>query len=224
MKKFISIFVLIMTVLIISPIMTSCKDDNDDDDKFDNNDSKQDIVGTWICYDDAYGYPWDEPFLICFKSDGSGWSGFDCTEYVPFNYSKTGSQVTIKTIDDDRWTLDYKISKNGTSMVLQGYDDDDMETLKLTKIEEDNNKNVSIVGKWEPIGSNGILSFTKNGEYSYQGYWNGEPTDDYDSGTYTVRDNKIDFVIIWDDGSIDFSTNIILLLTSDFWLICQKET
>jgi len=228
MKKLISIFVLVMTVLFISPIMTSCHDDpDDDDDKLDTNDSKQNIVGTWICYDDAYGYPWDEPFIISFKSDGSGWRGFSGTEYDLFNYSKTGSQVTIKTIEDDRWDLDYKITKNGTSMVLQGFDDDDMETLKFTKIEEDDDKNVSIVGKWKSLGASGgynIWTFTKEGEYSFQSYWDGEPIDDYASGTYRVRDNKyIDYhTDVWEGGDEDSYTDIILLLTSDF-LITHEE-
>ncbi len=113
-------------------------------------------------------------------------------------------------------------------MVLQGYDDNDMETLKFTKIEEDNSKDVSIVGKWKSIGGSlgySILTFTKNGEYSFQAYWDGEPIDDYSSGTYTVRDNKyIDhYVAVCEGGNEGSYMEIILLLTSDFLITCDEE-
>ncbi len=93
------------------------------------------IVGKWICYEDAYGDPWDEPLVYQFDSDGSGYKWFQDEPFSDrweFTYTITDSKIRIKT-KYDTYNLRYEISSNGKTMVLYGWDDNDMEELHFVK-------------------------------------------------------------------------------------------
>ena len=119
-------------ILMSCVTLTSCGDDDKDEPK---QDPQEMIVGKWICYDDAYGDPWDEPLVYQFDSDGSGYQWFQDEPFSDrweFTYTITDSKIRIKT-KYDTYNLRYEISSNGKTMVLYGWDDDDMEELHFVK-------------------------------------------------------------------------------------------
>jgi len=121
-------------VLLSCFAFTSCGDDDNKDEP--KQDSQEMIVGKWICYNNAYGDPWDEPLVYQFDSDGSGYQWFQDEPFSDrweFTYSLTESKLCIKTEYGTTYNLRYEISYNGKSLVLYGWDDNDMEELHFVK-------------------------------------------------------------------------------------------
>lgn len=130
-------------ILVLFPIfsicLSSCGDDNKDEP---DPDPSELIIGKWVCYNDAYGYPWDEPLVYLFDADGTGYGWFQEEPFSyrwEFTYSVTQSKIHFAEYDDyydewDRYDLRYEISANGKSLVLYGYDDNDMSELHFIKM------------------------------------------------------------------------------------------
>lgn len=129
----------VLVVAIMSCLtLTSCGKDDDDDDEPQNSNPSELIVGKWICNNDAYGYPWEEPLVCQFDSDGSGYQWFQDEPFSyrwEFSYTITESKLYIKTTDRDTYNLRYVISNKGKNLVIYGWDDDDMEELHYVKSE-----------------------------------------------------------------------------------------
>lgn len=109
--------------------LTSCNDDDNDELE------SMSIVGKWICYTDAYGDPWDEPLVYQFDSDGTGYEWFmdePFSNREEFTYTVTETRLRIKT-KYDSYILRYELSNKGKSLILYGWDDDDMEELHLVR-------------------------------------------------------------------------------------------
>lgn len=126
--------------ILSSCAFTSCGDDDKDEPK--SSDPSELIVGKWVCYNDAYGESWgDEPFVLQFNSDGSGYGLLQEDTYVDhwkFTYIVTSSKILVNEYDEynDSWfryDLRYEMSTNGKSLVLYGFDDDDMSELHFIK-------------------------------------------------------------------------------------------
>lgn len=115
--------------LLSSVAFSSCGDKEDDFEEM--------IVGRWVCYDDAYGDPWDEPLIYQFDRDGSGYQWFQDEPFAyrwEFTYTITESHIRIKVKKyGDNYNLRYNFSSNGKALVLYGWDDDDMEELHFVK-------------------------------------------------------------------------------------------
>ncbi len=132
-------FFLLMVTALSCFIMTSCGDDKEDEPP--SSDPSEMIIGKWICYNDAYGAPWEEPLVYQFDSDGSGYGWFQDEPFSnrwEFTYIVTPSKIRFSEYDkyDDSWyryNLRYELSTNGKSLVLYGYDDNDMEELHFVK-------------------------------------------------------------------------------------------
>lgn len=121
---FFIIFLSCMTLL-------SCSNDNDEEAL----NPQEKIIGKWICYEDAYGEPWDEPLVYQFDSGGTGYEWFQDEPFshrMEFTYTITESKIRIKA-DDSVYNIRYEISSNGKSLVLYGLDDNDMEVLHFVK-------------------------------------------------------------------------------------------
>lgn len=127
--RFISLLLIAMMSFFT---LTSCG--NDDDEPLNSDPSKL-IVGKWICYNDAYGDPWDEPLIYQFDSDGSGYQWFQeepFSDRWEFSYTITESRLRVKT-KYDTYNLRYEFSLNGKNLVIYGWDDNDMEELHFVK-------------------------------------------------------------------------------------------
>lgn len=133
MRKFLNAKWMIAIVALLSSVaFSSCGDDDDDNLK---QDPQKMIVGRWICYDDAYGDPWDEPLEYVFNSDGTGYGWFQEEPFSyrwEFTYTIMESKIRFKE-EDDTYNLRYTISSNGKTLVLYGFDDNDMEELHFVK-------------------------------------------------------------------------------------------
>lgn len=123
---------LLLLCVIIAPAFVSC---GSHDEPSSDPSPQEMIVGKWICYEDAYGDPWDEPFVIQFDSDGTGYlwdQTFPFSEREEFSYIIMESKLRIK-FEDEVIIVRYSLSSNGKKLTLYGFDDDDMEELYFTK-------------------------------------------------------------------------------------------
>ena len=122
-------------ILFMTIIFTSCGDK----DKTNDNEPSQDqyrLVGKWECTLDAYGDPWDEPLIMMFDSDGTGYQWFSDEPFSDrweFNYIATSSKIKIRT-SYGTYDLRYEISSNNKTLIIYGWDNDDMEELWFTRI------------------------------------------------------------------------------------------
>lgn len=120
----------ILFIMVASCVaLTSCSDDEK------NESESMSIVGKWISYTDAYGDPWDEPLVYQFDSDGTGYEWFmdePFSDREEFTYTVTETRLRIKT-KYDSYILRYELSNKGKSLILYGWDDDDMEELHLAR-------------------------------------------------------------------------------------------
>lgn len=127
---------LIMMLMLLSFSFTSCGDKDSED--VDVAKPQELLIGKWECRLDAYGDPWDEPVIMFFDSDGTGYQWFSDEPFAnrwEFNYFATSSNLKIKTkYEDETYELRYKISSNGQSLIIYGFDDNDMEELWFTKV------------------------------------------------------------------------------------------
>lgn len=125
---------LFLILLLLSVI--SCGDDDKDEPKDETNYGQKTIVGKWQCKYDAYGDLWFEPLIFLFDEDGTGYEWFSdepFSEREEFTYTYTSSRLVVRT----GWTnydLRYEISSNGKSLVIYGWDDDNMSELHFTRM------------------------------------------------------------------------------------------
>lgn len=122
-------------MVFIAILFTACSDK----DKTDYNglsQSQDRLVGKWECTLDAYGDPWDESLIMMFDSDGTGYQWFSDEPFSnrwEFNYIATSSKIKIKT-SYGNYDLRYEISSNNNTLILYGWDNDDMDELWFTRI------------------------------------------------------------------------------------------
>ncbi len=123
--KFLKYFMLVFMFAAVS----SCGD-NDKDEP-----TQATILGKWVCYDDAYGEPWDEPLIMAFDEDLSGYQWFSDEPFSDrweFSYNISGSKLRVKT-QGQIYNLRFELSTNGKNLAIFGWDDDDMEELYFVK-------------------------------------------------------------------------------------------
>lgn len=85
----------IIIAMLITFVFVACGDKDRP-----NDDETNMLVGKWECTLDSYGDPWDEPLIILFDSDGTGYQWFSeepFSERWEFNYVATSSKLKIKT-------------------------------------------------------------------------------------------------------------------------------
>lgn len=134
LKKYLS--KLIMMTMLSVFIFTSCGDKKSDVEETINT-SQELLIGKWECKLDAYGEPWDAPVIMLFDADGTGYQWFSDEPFSDrweFNFVATSSRLKIKT-QYGIYELRYEISSNGKTLILYGWDDNDMEELWFTRIE-----------------------------------------------------------------------------------------
>lgn len=137
LKKYILFVIFTITFGLVA---ISCGHDEDEDDIYQKENSTtnnlyQQFVGKWICYNDAYGDPWDEPLEFQFYDDGTGYQWFQeepFSQRWDFTYTVTSTKLVIKT-KFGVYNLVYEISTKRQTLVLYGWDDDDMEVLTFVK-------------------------------------------------------------------------------------------
>lgn len=129
MKKLAKCCLMVFALVTLCVGFQGCSDDDSDNDA---------IVGKWQCDYDAYGDEWDEPLILFFDDDGTGYEWFSDE---PFSYRseftyvvKSSSKIRIMLDDDETYDLKYKISNNGNTLYLYNWDDDDMEELQFKRI------------------------------------------------------------------------------------------
>lgn len=94
------------------------------------------IIGKWQCDLDAYGDPWDEPLIFQFYSDGTGYQWFTeepFSDRWEFSYLISVSKLKIKT-QYGTYDLRYDLSSNNNTLILYGWDDNDMEELWFKRV------------------------------------------------------------------------------------------
>lgn len=122
-------------MVTIAILFTACSDK----DKTDDNGLSQSqvrLVGKWECTMDSYGDPWDEPLIMMFDSDGTGYQWFSDEPFSnrwKFNYVATSSKIKIET-QYETYELEYEISSNNKTLILYNWDGDDMEELWFTRV------------------------------------------------------------------------------------------
>lgn len=122
---------MILSILIIS----SCGDKNSEVEEPANKPQEL-LIGKWECKLDAYGDPWDEPLIMMFDLEGTGYQWFSdelFSDRWEFNYVATSSKLKIQT-RYGTYELRYEVSSNGKTLILYGWDDNDMEELWFTRL------------------------------------------------------------------------------------------
>lgn len=128
----------IMLAVLMSIAFIACDNDKSNGDEISQ---PQDyLVGQWQCKLDAYGDPWDEPLIMQFDADGSGYYWFSdepFSERYEFDYVATSSKIKMWEEEDGyqyHYDLRYEMSSNGKNLTIYDFDDDDMEVLKFVRI------------------------------------------------------------------------------------------
>lgn len=132
-------WMMVLFIPLISLTLTSCEDDDKDEPII--NDPQKHIVGKWICDEDAFGDPWEEPLVFVFDANGTGYGWFQEEPYSNrwvFTYTISETKIKFKEYDEyndewDTYSLRYELSNNGKSLVIYGYDDNDMSILRFKK-------------------------------------------------------------------------------------------
>lgn len=129
------LFKSILISLIIALFFTACdKKAKDSEDLLLQ--PQELLIGKWECTLDAYGNLWDEPLIMFFDSEGTGYYWFSEESFskrYEFRYVATTSKLRIKE-KDESYDLRFEISSNGNTLILYGFDDDDMEELWFTRL------------------------------------------------------------------------------------------
>ncbi|MDE7409700.1 MAG: hypothetical protein K2N09_06730 [Muribaculaceae bacterium] len=126
-----SAFRTITIAMLMTFFFVACNDEDEPKEE------KLGIVGKWECKLDAYGDPWDEPLIMFFDSDGTGYQWFPSegpfSDRMEFSYVVTSSKLKVKD-QYGTYELKYEISSNGKTLIIYGLDDNDMEELWFTRL------------------------------------------------------------------------------------------
>ena len=108
MKKAIYYLMLMVTVLTLPALFTSCKDDEPD--------GKNKLVGTWYCVDDETGEVCLDEYII-FKADGTiiNWDG----EKMTYRYE--ASTDTIYLYDGEDWWEEDLVFIDDNTISIDGW-------------------------------------------------------------------------------------------------------
>lgn len=132
------LFTSMMLAMLMCVVLVACGDKSKSKDE-DLIQPQKNLVGKWECKMDAYGDPWDEPLIMMFDADGTGYQWFSdepFSERWTFNYVATSSKIKIRT-QYGTVDLEYEISSNGKTLILYEWDDNDMEELWFTRVNYD---------------------------------------------------------------------------------------
>jgi len=106
-------------LFLLSIVFTllSCSSGDDDNNL---NPTNSDLVGAWFTTFTDDGSTAEQTFT--FQSDGTGsvsnlWDDGE-TYYSEFTWSSTATKITIITLDDEDRILDYELSNNNNTLVL----------------------------------------------------------------------------------------------------------
>lgn len=118
-------------MLLLLPLF-SCSSNSNSDDESEENGSKKTIVGKWKCYENAYGYKWEQPMIFVFEKNKTGYHSETedgRNRKYDFDYRIEGDYVII-----NKKEVQYELSKNGKELTLYGLDNDDMAELHLQRV------------------------------------------------------------------------------------------
>lgn len=135
-------FTAMILTMLMGVVFIACDDKGKSKDE-DLIQSQDYLVGKWQCTLDAYGEPWDEPLIMLFDADGTGYQWFSDEPFSDrweFNYVATSSKVKIIT-QYGAYDLRYEISSNGKTLILYGWEDKDMEELWFTRMNNGSSDN-----------------------------------------------------------------------------------
>lgn len=124
-------FAMLSFVTTFAVLLSSCGDDDEPAQQAPT------LVGTWQCDDDAYGDPWDEPLIFVFDSDGSGYQWFSDEPFSyrwEFTYTNTSSRIKIRIPKAESKDLRYELSADNMSLILYGWDNNDMSELWFKRV------------------------------------------------------------------------------------------
>ena len=106
-------------LFLLSIVFTllSCSSGDDDNNL---NPTNSDLVGAWFTTFTDDGSTAEQPLIL--QSDGTGsvsnlWDDGE-TYYSEFTWSSTATKITIITLDDEDRILDYELSNNNNTLVL----------------------------------------------------------------------------------------------------------
>lgn len=129
----------LLFVCIVSFTFVSCSSDNDDETE-PTLTQEEKILGKWVCTRNAYGEYLDDPIIIQFNEDLTGYIVFcegNYSERIRINYWMTTTRIHITEFyeDDDpyEYELKYQFSDKDKTLTLTGMDDNDMKTLRFTR-------------------------------------------------------------------------------------------